>query len=37
MKEWICESERLMVRLRIDGRWVTLAQVYAPTDDSRVR
>ena len=35
MKEWICESERLMVRLRIDGRWVTLAQVYAPTDDSR--
>ena len=36
MKEWKCESERLMkVRLRNDGRWVTLAQVYAPTDDSR--
>ena len=35
MKEWKCESERLMkVRLRIDGRWVTLVQVYSPTDNS---
>ena len=35
VKEWKCESERLMkVRLQIDGRWVTLIQVYAPIDDS---
>ena len=35
VKEWKCESERLMkVMLRIDGRWITLVLVYTPTDDS---
>ena len=34
VKEWKCENERLRkVRLRIAGKWVTLTQVYAPTDD----
>ena len=35
LKEWKCENERLMkVRMRIDGKWVTLIQAYAPTEDS---
>ena len=35
LKEWKCENERLMkVRMRIDGKWVTLIQAYTPTEDS---
>ena len=35
LKEWKCKNERLMkVRMRIDGKWVTLIQAYAPTEDS---
>ena len=35
LKEWKYKNERLMkVRMRIDGKWVTLIQAYAPTEDS---
>ena len=35
LKEWKCKNERLMkVRMRIDGKWVTQIQAYAPTEDS---
>lgn len=36
MREWKCVSERIVrVRLRIEGEWVTVIQVYAPTEDSK--
>ena len=34
-KEWRCVNERLMkVRLRLENGWLTVVQVYAPTEDS---
>ena len=37
LREWKCVSERIVrVRLRIEGVWVSVIQVYAPTEDSRV-
>ena len=36
LKEWKCISERIVrVRLRIEGVWVKVIQVYAPTEDSK--
>ena len=35
VKEWRCVNERLMkVRLKLENRWLTVVQVYAPTEDS---
>ena len=35
LKEWKCVDERILkIRLKIEGRWLTVIQVYAPTDDS---
>ena len=35
VKEWRCVNERLMkVRLRLENGWLTVVQVYAPTEDS---
>ena len=37
LKEWRCVDERLVwIRLKVEGVWVSLVQVYAPTDDSSV-
>ena len=37
LREWKCVSERIVrVRLRIEGVWVSVIQVYAPTENSRV-
>ena len=37
LREWKCVSERIVrVRLRIEGVWVSVIQVYAPTEDCRV-
>ena len=38
LKEWRCVDERIMwIRLKVEGVWVSLVQVYAaPTDDSDV-
>jgi len=34
VRSWRCVSERcVMIRLRVAGVWMTLVQVYAPTDD----
>ena len=34
VRSWRCISERcVMIRLRVAGVWMTLVQVYAPTDD----
>ena len=34
IRSWRCISERcVMIRLRVAGVWMTLVQVYAPTDD----
>ena len=34
IKSWRCVSERcIAARLRIEGKWLTIVQVYAPTDD----
>ncbi len=36
VKSWQCVSERIvMVKLKVEGEWLTLVQVYAPTNDSR--
>ena len=35
LREWRCIDERITwIQLKIDGIWVTVVQVYAPTDDS---
>ena len=35
LKEWRCVDERIVwIRLKVDGVWVSLVQVYAPTEDS---
>ena len=35
LKEWKCISERIVrIRLGIEGVWMTVIQVYAPTEDS---
>ena len=35
LKEWKCVNERtLRIRLNVEGIWLTVIQVYAPTDDS---
>ena len=37
LKEWRCVDERILwIRLKVEGVWVSLVQVYAPTDDSSV-
>jgi len=34
LKEWKCVDERIVwIRLKIEGVWVTVVQVYAPTED----
>ena len=34
LKEWKCINERIvLVRLKVEGVWVSLIQVYAPTED----
>ena len=34
LKEWKCVDERIVqIQLRIEGVWVTVVQVYAPTKD----
>ena len=34
LKEWRCVDERIvMIRLKIEGVWVSVVQVYAPTED----
>ena len=34
VRSWRCVNERcIMIRLQIAGVWMTLVQVYAPTDD----
>ena len=36
LREWKCVSERIVkIRLRIKGVWVSVVQVYAPTEDSK--
>ena len=36
--EWRCIDEHLMwIQLKIEGIWVTVVQVYAPTEDSNPR
>ena len=36
LREWKCVSERIVkIRLRIEGVWVSVIQVYAPTGDSK--
>ena len=36
LREWKCISERMVkIRLRIEGVWVSVIQVYAPTEDSK--
>ena len=36
LREWKCVSERMVkIRLRIEGVWVSVIQVYAPTEDSK--
>ena len=38
LKEWKCINERIVrIRLRIEGVWVSVIQVYAPTEDSKNR
>ena len=35
LKEWKCVNERILrIRLKVEGMWLTVIQVYAPTDDS---
>ena len=35
LREWKCVSERIVkIRLRIEGVWVSVVQVYALTEDS---
>ena len=35
VKEWKCVNERLMkVRLKLENGWLTVVQVYTPTEDS---
>lgn len=35
LREWKCVSERIVrVRLKVEGVWLTVVQVYAPTEDS---
>ena len=37
LKAWKCVNERIVwVRLKVEGVWVTVVQVYAPTEDSSV-
>ena len=37
LKEWRCIDERIVwIRLKVEEVWVSLVQVYAPTDDSSV-
>ena len=34
LRSWRCVSERCVtIRLRIEGQWISIIQVYAPTDD----
>ena len=34
LKDWKCVDERIVwIRLKIEGVWVTVVQVYAPTED----
>ena len=36
LREWKCVSKRIVkIRLRIEGVWVSVIQVYAPTEDSK--
>ena len=36
LREWKCVSERIVkIRLRVEGVWVSVVQVYAPTEDSK--
>ena len=36
LKEWRCINERIVrTRLSIEGVWVSVIQVYAPTEDSK--
>ena len=36
-KEWRCVDERnVWIRLKVEGAWVSLVQVYTPTDDNSV-
>ena len=35
LREWRCIDERITwILLKIEGIWVTVVQVYAPTEDS---
>ena len=37
LKEWKCVEERIMwIRLKVEGIWVSVVQVYTPTEDSCV-
>ena len=36
LKEWKCINERIeRIRLRIEDVWISVIQVYAPTEDSK--
>ena len=36
LREWKCVSEKVVkIRLRMEGVWVSVVQVYAPTEDSK--
>ena len=36
LREWMCVSERIVkIRLKIEGVWLSVIQVYAPTEDSK--
>ena len=35
LREWKCADEHILwIRLKVEGTWVTVVQVYAPTEDS---
>ena len=35
LREWKCVDERILwIRLKVEGTWATVVQVYAPTEDS---
>ena len=37
LKEWRCVDEQIVwIRLKVEGIWVSVVQVYAPTEDSCV-
>ena len=37
LKEWRCVDERIVwIRLKVEGIWASLVQVYAPTEDNCV-